>query len=94
MIPCLITYIVRLYVAVAILYLFREGKKGAWHVAKIVIYQDLLALLAVIPSDLNFPIFSRLIEYLPDFRILHYQAYQQVCFPSALLCHLTEILHG
>ncbi|KAH8586020.1 hypothetical protein B0O99DRAFT_645650, partial [Bisporella sp. PMI_857] len=54
-------------------------------------WQDPLALPAVMPRDLDFAIFPRLIEHMPDFRILYCNVCKQVCFPSALLRHLTEI---
>jgi len=54
-------------------------------------YQDPLALPAVMPPGVDFAIFPRLIEHIPDFRVLYCHACKQVCFPSALLRHLTEI---
>ena len=53
--------------------------------------EDRLALPTVIPRDLDFAIFPRLIEHIPDFRVLYCNVCKQVCFPSALIRHLTEI---
>ena len=43
------------------------------------------------PRDLDFAIFPRIIEHIPDFRVLYCNMYKQVCFPSTLLRHLTDI---
>jgi hypothetical protein len=53
--------------------------------------EDPLALPAVMPRDLDFAIFPRIIKHMPDFRVLYCNVCKQVCFPSALLRHLTEI---
>jgi hypothetical protein len=53
--------------------------------------EDPLALLVVMPRDLDFAIFPRIIEHMPDFGVLYCNVCKQVCFPSALLRHLTEI---
>lgn len=53
--------------------------------------EDPLVLPAVIPRNIDLGIFPRLVEHIPDFRILYCNVCKQVCFPSALLRHLTEI---
>ncbi len=59
--------------------------------AKMVVSEDPLNLPVVVPRDFDFAIFPRLIEHMPEFRILYCNVCKQVCFPSALLRHLTEI---
>ena len=51
-----------------------------------------LDLLVTVPlSSIDSVIFPYIIEHLPEFRVLYYHRYKQVCFPSSLQSHLAEI---
>jgi hypothetical protein len=50
-----------------------------------------LNLPTIVPPDLDLAIFPRVIEHMPEFRVLYCHLCKQVCFPSSLHAHLFEI---
>jgi hypothetical protein len=50
-----------------------------------------LDLPTIVPPDLDLAIFPRVIEHMPEFRVLYCHLCKQACFPSSLHTHLSEI---
>jgi hypothetical protein len=50
-----------------------------------------LSLPTIVPPDLDLAIFPRVIEHMPELRVLYCHPCKQVCFPSSLHTHLFEI---